>query len=176
MKIKQFLILIPLIMTSLQADPLLDNYYKVCRVGKDFFVAVGEKYAHLYDSSLNKLNFASKKDNNKPLEAVTVYPLNYTLILESDKTLTSIKWNGDKDFAKIHDVDIGGFTEFHTLTCLDDSTLCYVNTHDGYMIRFDIRTIHDSKLKDPFFLKTPTANLNYENLMITDTNLNYFYG
>lgn len=144
-------------------------------MGKDQFVAVGEHSVYLFDSSLMELNSAGKKLFDEALLVKTVYPLNYTLILESDGTLTSIKWNRTNSPDVKYTVVIDGYSSFRTLDCLDDSTLCFIFTADNHILRFDIRTIHDLGITDPFYLDVLSTVTNIDNLRITDTGLKLLY-
>lgn len=106
----------------------------------------------------------------------TIYPLNYTLVLdEATKLLMLIHWDGPRSPTVIPNVVIEGVSEFSTVTCLDDSILCFASGENNDLLRFDIRTIENPSIAPNFNMKNNYGK-KYSKLMITDSNLKYLFG
>lgn len=165
--------LIACISTTLPQD---DTYNEIKRVGKNSFVVAGNTHLHLYDESLNYLNNVPRKTTSGEVQLTTIYPLNYTIVhYLDDNSLSLIKWDGAYSALVFDDLEIDDNDDVSTVTCLDDSTLCFVSYRNGDFIRFDIRQLEDPPFQSEYFLKINSDNP-YSALVITDSNLNYMFG
>lgn len=140
------------------------------------FVVVGEKYIHLYDNDLSYLKTVEKTEDSENSQLVTMYSLNYTLVLEEDlESLIFIKWDGSNAPLVKNKIQIGGDFNFASIACLDDSTLCFASSKSSNLHRFDIRMFDDDSPVNSDFQKTKTHNRYYKAMTITDSNLKYLF-
>lgn len=132
-KIKQRLLLIlnGIILLALKVNCgsttlVVDNYRKVRSVAKDMFVVVGDTHIHLYDKDLNYLRNVAMPVLNSPVDIVTTNLLNYTLIrFSKGSRIMYIRWDGSNSPHVINEIRIKTIKTFQSITCLDDSTLCF---------------------------------------------------
>lgn len=140
------------------------------------FVVAGDKYIHLYDKDLNYLRNVDRPNIDSKVQLVTIYPLNYTLVLdEDDKSMMLIHWDCPNSPTVIQNVEVEEVTQFSSIACLEDSTLCFASGMNEELLRFDIRTVFDQSITSNFKLKVNYGRI-FTTLAITDSNLKYLFG
>lgn len=166
-----YLLLLLLILTPITPTP--DTYRHIFTVGTSNFAVIGASSIRLLDKDTNQINLISETIGLPVVDWANTYPLNYSLLIESDNSLTYIKWNGTLPYNILQNVVVSSKSTFRAVTCLEYSTLCYISTLDSHLIRFDIRSINEGITSN--FTKITLQPGTYEKLTISDLNLKYLF-
>lgn len=145
----------------------------ITSLGKNSFVHYSPSTINLINSKDEVINTLNESINFPIKYAVSNSPLSYSLFVESDDTLSAVKWDANNNYSIFRNVNIGKRTLFSSMTCLSTSTLCYASSIDNYFLRFDIRLFEQNSLSPQTLVIFHTRL--YSKIEITDSNLKYMF-
>lgn len=139
------------------------------KVGAYEYMTFSMDNYRLIDNSTNQINLIEHDENHPIRKAISISPLNYTLIHTDEGTLNLIKWNADNPSELFPNIEFNQEEFYYSVTCLKTTFLCFISTNEGLIHRFDVRTI-ETGVVSQFKNMQPM-----DDLKITDTNLKYMF-